>query len=383
MAFTGLSSNEHFDKSEIQEDVSRLMRALAPKETSLLDWLGEPDVFAAQIKHEWFDDYLLPNKIVNSTAINSATAATPFQVNGLGEALTVGTLLENETSAELMQVTSIVGANSIVVSRNYDGSGIGSLAAGGQIYVRGFAGVEGQDHNGSSVRRHGDRKANTVGLFRAEVSVSDTDRAITSSLYGDTSFDAQIRKAFIEMRWGLEKEVLRGKLNAANSLGSTSTTRTMQGLRQYITTINSQVAVTSFAANPHLYIGNVWKDAYDQGASAYQENWAIVAGTTWYRDISNLNDTKVQDSNERETFKRVIRTYTGPLGSAEVILGRSLGDTELLLVPRERVKVVPLNGRSFSLAQMAKTGDNEKALLTGEYTLQVHHPNAMARLRNT
>jgi hypothetical protein len=157
----------------------------------------------------------------------------------------------------------------------------------------------------------------------------------------------------------------------------------MQGLRQYITTINSQVAVTSFAANPHLYIGNVWKDAYDQGASAYQENWAIVAGTTWYRDISNLNDTKVQDSNERETFKRVIRTYTGPLGSAEVILGRSLGDTELLLVPRERVKVVPLNGRSFSLAQMAKTGDNEKALLTGEYTLQVHHPNAMARLRNT
>jgi hypothetical protein len=383
MAFTGLSSNEHFDKSEIQEDVSRLMRALAPKETSLLDWLGEPDVFAAQIKHEWFDDYLLPNKIVNSTAINSATAATPFQVNGLGEALTVGTLLENETSAELMQVTSIVGANSIVVSRNYDGSGIGSLAAGGQIYVRGFAGVEGQDHNGSSVRRHGDRKANTVGLFRAEVSVSDTDRAITSSLYGDTSFDAQIRKAFIEMRWGLEKEVLRGKLNAANSLGSTSTTRTMQGLRQYITTINSQVAVSSFAANPHLYIGNVWKDAYDQGASAYQENWAIVAGTTWYRDISNLNDTKVQDSNERETFKRVIRTYTGPLGSAEVILGRSLGDTELLLVPRERVKVVPLNGRSFSLAQMAKTGDNEKALLTGEYTLQVHHPNAMARLRNT
>jgi hypothetical protein len=383
MAFTGLSSNEHFDKSEIQEDVSRLMRALAPKETSLLDWLGEPDVFAAQIKHEWFDDYLLPNKIVNSTAINSATAATPFQVNGLGEALTVGTLLENETSAELMQVTSIVGANSIVVSRNYDGSGIGSLAAGGQIYVRGFAGVEGQDHNGSSVRRHGDRKANTVGLFRAEVSVSDTDRAITSSLYGDTSFDAQIRKAFIEMRWGLEKEVLRGKLNAANSLGSTSTTRTMKGLREFITTVNSQVAVTSFAANPHLYIGNVWKDAYDQGASAYQENWAIVAGTTWYRDISNLNDTKVQDSNERETFKRVIRTYTGPLGSAEVILGRSLGDTELLLVPRERVKVVPLNGRSFSLAQMAKTGDNEKALLTGEYTLQVHHPNAMARLRNT
>lgn len=379
MPFTGLSSNERFTANQIQEDVARFVAALSPKETEFLDWLGDSDRFATSIKHEYLLDYMLPNKIIASTAVNSATAVTPLQVNGLGEALTVGTLLENESaSPEVVQVASILGPNSIVVSRNYDGQGVGSLAAGGEFYVRGMAGVEGQDHGGTSVRRLGTRTQNTVGLFRAEIAVSNTDLAL--NLYGNDSYASAQAKALVDMLHGLEKEVLRGRLNAANSLGTTTTTRTMQGIRPSITGINSTVAASSFSANPHLYLGNLWQNIYDQGGSS-NEDWAIVAGPTFYRDISNLNDTKVQDSNQSEQFKRVIRTYTGPFGSARVILARTLPSTELLLVPRERIKVVPLQGRSFGVAEMATAGDNQKSLLTGEYTVEVHHQNAMARLR--
>ncbi len=378
MPFTGLSSNERFTANQIQEDVAQFVAALSPKETEFLDFLGDSNVFATSIKHEYLLDFMLPNKIIASTAINSATAATGFQLNGLGEALTVGTLLENETSAEVMQVTSIAGPNSVLVSRNYDGTGIGSLAAGGELYVRAMAGVEGQDHGGSTVKRLGSRLANTVGMFRAEIAVSNTDLAL--NLYGNDSYSAAQAKALVEMLHGLEKEVLRGRLNAANSLGTTSTTRTMQGLRPSITTINSTVTASSFSANPHLYIGNIWQQIYDQGGSS-NETWAIVAGPTFFRDISNLNDTKVQDSNTSQLFQRKIRTYAGPFGEAQVILARTLPATELLLVPRERIKVVPLQGRSFGIAEMATDGDNKKALLTGEYTAEFHHTNAMARLR--
>jgi len=41
--------------------------------------------------------------------------------------------------------------------------------------------------------------------------------------------------------------------------------------------------------------------------------------------------------------------------------------------------VVPF--RDWQIVPMAKTGDNEQAMLVGEYTVEVHHPNAMARLR--
>jgi hypothetical protein len=137
---------------------------------------------------------------------------------------------------------------------------------------------------------------------------------------------------------------------------------------------------SSFTANPHLYIGDAFSNIFDQGGSP-NETWAIVAGRNRYRAISDLNDTRVEDSNQLEEFKRVIRRYRGPFGSAEVILARALGNDEALIIPRERVKVVPLQGRSFSIEAMAKAGDNEKSLLTGEYTLEVHHQNAMARIR--
>lgn len=379
MAFTGLSSNDLFTASLVQEDVSRLIATLSPKETALLNFLGDGDVFATSTKHEYVEDFMLPNYIVASTAINSATAATAFQVNGLGQALTVGTILENETQTEVMQVTSIVGANSIVVSRAYGGGAVGSLAAGGQLYVRAMAGIEGDDHDGAHTRRLGSRKANTVGLFHMPVAASGTEMAL--NLYGNDSYDSAVAKGVVDMLHQLEKEVVRGVLNSTNSLGSASQTRTMQGLRNWITTINSTVVASSFSANPHLYIGNVWEQIYSQGGSPDTETWAIVAGSSFFRDISNLNDTKVQDSSQLEGFKRVIRTYEGPLGRAQVILSRVLSTNELLLIPRERVKVVPLQGRSFSYEEMGKTGDNKKGLLTGEYTIEVHHANAMARLR--
>jgi hypothetical protein len=323
---------------------------------------------------------MLPNFITASTAINSATAATGIQINGLGEALTVGTILENETQTEVMQVSSIVGANSIVVTRAYGGGAVGSLAAGGQLYVREMAGLEGADHDGRHTRRLGERKANTVGLFEMPVAASGTELAI--NIYGNDSYDQAVAKGVVDMMHQLEKSVVRGVLNSTNSLGSSSQTRTMQGLRNWLTTVNSTVTASSFSTNPHLYIGNVWQQIYEQGGSPDTENWAIVAGPTYFRDISNLNDTKVEDSQQSELFKRVIRTYTGPLGTATVILSRVLSGTELLLVPRERVKVVPLQGRSFSYDEMGKTGDNKKGLLTGEYTIEVHHPNAMARIKS-
>jgi hypothetical protein len=381
MAFSGISTNDHFTASQVQEDISRILATLSPKETEFLDWLGDGDVFATSTKHEWFQDYMLPNYISNSTAIASATAATGIMVaGGLGQALTEGTLLELSEGGELLQVSSVVGPNSVLVNRAYGGTANGSLAAGGQLYVRAMAGIEGQDHNGSHVRRLGERKANTVGYFYIPVAASGTEQRV--ALYGNDGYSGAVAKGLVDVLHQLEKEVVRGKLNSTNSLGTTSATRTLKGLRDWISTINSTgTAVASFAANPHTYLGNMWDAMYQQGANVDTETWAIVAGRTLYRNISDLNDTKVEDSNTSELFKRRIRTYVGPFGSARVILSRVLAANELLIVPRERIKVVPLQGGSFMYEQLAKTGDNTKGQILGEYTLEVHHENAMARFQ--
>jgi hypothetical protein len=125
-------------------------------EAPFLDWLGDGDAFAFSTKHEYVMDYLRPHYIIASTAVASATAVTGVPGQRPRPGADRRHLLENESAApEFLQVTSIVGANSIVVSRNYDGGGIGSLAAGGQFYVRGPAGIEGQEHSGEHTARPG------------------------------------------------------------------------------------------------------------------------------------------------------------------------------------------------------------------------------------
>jgi Family of unknown function (DUF5309) len=379
VAFSGISTNRLFTPNLIGEDISSIIATLAPVEAPFLDWLGDGGTFAISTKHEYVMDYLRPHYLIASTAIASATANTAFQVNGLGQAVSVGTLLENESAnPEIMQVVSIVGANSIVVSRNYDGAATGSLVAGGQLYVRGPAGLEGQEHSGEHTARPGTRTANTVGLFNIPIAVSGTQAAIGRNTLGMESFESSRAKLFKQAPSDLEKEVLRGVLNTTNSLGTTSATRTMKGVRSHLTAVNSTIAASSFSANPHKYIGDVWQSAFNNGASA-DEEWGIVAGYTWYRDISNLNDTKVYDSTMDENFKRVITMYQGPMGRARVFPSRVLPASELVIVPRGRVRVVPLTGRNFTYEELGRSGDNTKGQVIGEYTVEVHHPDAMAR----
>lgn len=378
MPFSGLTSNKLFTPNLVGEDVSALIQTLIPKEAPFLAWLGEPVIQAGSTKHEFIEDFMLPNYIIASTAIASATAATGFQINALGEALTVGTLLENESAApELMQITSIAGPNSVLVSRAYGGGTTGSIVAGGQLFVRGMAAIEGQDHSGAHTARMGNRRANTVGYFNIEISASGTQLALAAKQLGRDTYSDALAKLMTDVPAQYEKELLRGVLNSTNSLGTTAQTRTMQGIRPQMTTIASAITATSFAANPHLYVGNVWEQVFQQGASP-TETWGIVAGRTFFRDLSNLNDTKVEDSNAVETFKRVIRTYVGPFGSAEIFLSRWLPATELLIVPKERIRPVVL--RPWEYKEMGVTGDNKKGEVIGEYSVEVHHANAMGRL---
>jgi len=383
MAFAGLASNELNTASLIQRDIADLIRTLSPKETPILDWLGDAPVSATSIKHEFIEDLMPPNTIIASVAISSAAVATPIAIQvapaGIGNALSVGQLLRNESAApEVYQITSIVaGGNSIVISRDYNGTTVaGSLAAGGTLYVGGMASLEGADHSGSDVRRLGTARANTVGLFRMELAQSSTTASMGQ--VGNDKWEGRKAKGLIETMRQLENEVVKGVLNGTNSLGTTTATRTMQGIQAQLTSINSTIVSASFIANPHLYIGNVWESVYGNGA-ATTETWGIIAGSTWFKALSDLNDTKVQDTNASELFQRRIRTYAGPFGEAELFLSRVLPATEFLLVPRERLIVPNLVNRSFTYEDMAKSGDNQKGHIVGEYTLELYHQSAMGR----
>lgn len=381
MPFSGLSTSSMFTAGPLNaEDVARQIALLAPDETPVLDWLGDPDTFAANTVHEWLEEELRPNVLQTSTALNSADVTAT--VADFGDLLTVGTVLEYQSNGAMVQITSIVGVNSIRYSVNYGGSGHipNSVAVGAELYIHWPLALEGDDHPGRDVTRKRVRRSNYVSLFHLPVAISGTQLAVNPLGDGGNEMDHQKNLRLREALRDLEKMTLVGR-TSGNSIGSSTAYRAANGLRPTISTVNSTVTASSFAANPHLYIGDVMEQAFKNGALDSEE-WGIVAGRTYFRNISDMNDTKVQDSNASESFKRVIRNYQGPFGMMSVFMSRHIPATSALIFPRNRVKVVPLQGRSFYFKDIASTGDADKSLLIGEYTVEVHHQKAMAQLKS-
>jgi hypothetical protein len=383
MPFTGLGSPEMFAALNNAEDVSPTIAFLSPFETPFLDWLGDSGVVATSTKHEFLEEELRPNYLTTGSAIASATANTGITLSDFGDLLTVGTILENTgANPEIMRVESVVGPLSVLVSRAADGGAVGSLASAAQLFVRGGYALEGNDHPSIDVTRPRRRKVVPVGLFHTPIAISGTQLAINAlGGVGTGELSKQETNRVREFLRDLEKEVLHGTF--VNSTQTLTTYRGIRGLRAEVTSINSSgITASSFAANAHLYLGDALEACFAAGASE-NEDWGIVAGRGVFRDMSNMNDTKVQDSNEKESFKRLIREYEGPFGKCSLILSRALQPRELYIVPRNRVKVFPLQGRTAQIKNIAATGDSEKRLLIGEYGVEIHHAYAMARLRTT
>jgi hypothetical protein len=381
MPFSGLSTFDQFTASGgslIEEDVSPTIKLVSIRETPLLDWLGDGESLARNIVLDFVEEELRPNYLTTASAINSTTAATGIQLTGLGDTLTVGTLLENESAApEVMQVTSVVGPNSVLVSRNFGAGGVGSLASAGQLFVRAPLALEGQDAVGD-VTRARRRKQTYVKFFQLPITVSLTQAAV-KGIGIDDEYSHQKMNRIAEALRDYEKEVIRG-VASGNSIGSETVYRSFNGLRAMIGSINSAVTAASFTANPHTYIGAVWKQAFNNGLRQ-TDTIALLCGAGTYQDISNLNDTKVQDSNKSEVFQRSIRTYTGPFGTATVLLSPWMPDREVLGIARERVRPTPLQNRTFRHIPLAMTGSAMKGAIEGEYTVEVHNPQTMFRIR--
>jgi hypothetical protein len=365
----------------IGEDISPTMLLIAARETPFLNLLEDPDYPATNIYHQWTEEYLGPDRIVNSTAINSATAASGIQINGFGNQLQVGMLLEVEAGSpqtnEVVQISSIPGPNSLLVTRNFGARGVSSLAAGGQLFVISTAELEGSETSGD-VTRPRTRGANYTQIFKKPVTVSGSDRAvITAPDIGD-EFDHQATLRAIELLRDLEKAVLRGVASGA-SIGGATAYRTMDGLRAQLTAINSTIAATSFAANPLDYTNDLMQEAWNAGARDLD---VLVCGDQWKRELSGTNAAKLQIEQSDRGIIRKADFIETDFGILEMVLTPWLPSRHIMGVSRRRVRLVNLRGRSFAKEALAKTGDSTKGHVIGEYTLETHRRDAMFQAHN-
>lgn len=367
--FTGKAVYDTGTFPTIAEDVSDIVSMISPYETPLLSQLGDAELPARNVLHEWLEDELAPNTLVTSNNI-SETATTVTIANSLANYIMVGAILRyaSGTDEEYIRVTGING-NDITISRGFASTTAVSITTGSSLSVISDAAQEGADVT-EDITRPRTRLTNYTQIFKKDVIVSGTMGAM--NLLGGIADekDYQIQQRTREALRDLEKAVILSK-TSGNTIGSSTAVRTMNGLLAQITTNSSSVgAINSTNLNA------IAKLAWDEGGSDID---LIVCGQTVKESIDALNTSRIRVGNEEDKFREVTTIYEGTYGQQAVVLSRWMPANVGVMIAKARVKVVPLSGRSFTYQSVAKTGDSEKGMVLGEYTLELRNEKGMVK----
>jgi hypothetical protein len=375
MTFSGLAIYDSGVFNTIAEDVSDEISLISPFETPLLDVLSQAPRAAANVLHEWLEEELGPNTIsVSLTATDAEVYIVPHKAGTLSYPfLQVGMVLENQSTGEMMQVGA-VAVNTVTVSRGFAGTSADTLTAGNALFMVADAALEGADVSGDiTVPRS--RKTNYCQIFKKDVIVSGTMQAVNKLGGIGDEYEHQKMQRLREAVRDLEKATIRGKLSG-NTIGGSAVanTRTMKGLWATISTNASSV---SSLDQPRL--DDAIKLAWDSGG----ETDLIVVDANWKRVIDGWNDSRtevMQGGGQDERYHRRITFYEGTFGSHQVVLDRWMPAYSLMVLDRNRCHVVPLQGRSFRHETVSKTGDSQKGMVLGEYTVEAKNEEGMSKV---
>lgn len=373
MVFNGLAIYDSGVFEGVAEDVSDLISMISPKETPLLDRLAQAPREAFNVYHEWLEDELSPNTVVTSNTTLATDAVTITLHDGSGadaaQYLQVGDILQNETTGEYLQVATKSG-DIITVSRGFGGTTPLNIATAASLFVVSSAALEGADVTDDTSRPRV-RRFNYAQIFKKDLILSGTMQAVQQLGGISNELDYQRMKKTAEAIRDLEKAVIRGK-SSGNTLGGSAAYRTMQGVLDYLST---NVATAS-TLTPSI-LDDTLRLAWDNGGTDLD---LIVADANLKRLIDSFNQTRVDVANRDTRYHNMVSFYESTFGVQEVLLDRWMPPNTLMVVSSQRIHVTPLRGRTFQYQPIAKTGDSQKGMIVGEYTVEVHNQEGMAQL---
>ena len=214
-------------------------------------------------------------------------------------------------------------------------------------------------------------KQNTTQIFSRTIKLSGSLEA--TDHYGRKSELArQIMKKGKALK--LDRERASVGVDQVMVLGSTSVARRHASASQLIAAGNKIAA----GAVPltELILQSAIRKAYTVGSKATRFMVAPnVAEQTAEFDGNAVRHRETNGSNSKEVI-HVVDVYTTALGTLSVETNREMLSTTGLLWRPSDWKGVVLKGRGWFRETLAKTGDNTKIMLAGEYGLQ--HDNEEA-----
>ena len=327
---------------------------------------GKP---VTQTKHEWDEDELNPVTATAGRILESAASATGSALVLTSTAhaarLTAGTLLKDQLSGknEVLQVTGVSG-KSATVTRGYGGTSAethGATAVYDIISNPRPQGMEGPKDE--SVART--RSYNYTQIFSKGVRLSGTALAIEhNGINAEDSYQVDMRMR--ELIRELDRTVIMGIRAAANN--GDGVYGTMGGLIDYIKHATSGNTNSTVETMIPSVLNAMIKQIWDDGGSPDM----VLVGGAQKQKISAFDKEYRRSTMDTRRAGFTVEEFVSDLGvNLKVVVDRWIPSDMAIVIDSSRIAIKPLNGRSFFLEKLAKTGDSENWQIVGEYTMEV------------
>jgi len=238
----------------------------------------------------------------------------------------------------------------------------------------------------SDITRIRDKKHNFMQIFERAIEISQSRKgmdmeAVTSEL------QHQIKYRTLEIKRELNISVLTGMAYSASGVyrGDTEA-RSMMGICNYIrnptladgtgaradTTVTSAAGVALTVAQINAILYKIW----NAGGLDETADPIIVVSATQQRAIAGMEkDIRRVEQGERQVgyYRDIFLSDMG--AELPIVMDRWMQSDKLLILDRSRVALRALQGDSWHMEKMAKTGRSEKWQLSGQYGIELRNPD--------
>lgn len=337
---------------------------LNPDQTPMLNLLGFGNPVTSTT-HTWYEDEVFATKAKVTTA--TTAAATALVVSEV-EAFRPGIVAQ--INEEMVLVQSLDPATkTLTVIRGYGGSTAAAIVKDAEIEALFVEGQEGADARDSRYKPR-QKVDNVTQIFDDSVEVTGTTQEVAqygvSDMYGYEKSKVELALAL-----QLEKAIINGlKFDQGR-------VRQMRGMRSFIQT-NVTPATTPISVD---ILNGAAQKIYSTGGFASGGKYAIIVPAKQKLAISALTSDKIRITQAETSRGQVVDHLVNDFGRFPIIMNDNLKSDELFFIDTNRIAIRPLGGRSFTHELLARTGDYQRGMIVGEYTLEFRQEKAHARIK--
>lgn len=359
------------------ESINKLINRIADRERPMLKMFLDLSNPVDNVKHEWVNKAL---KGFEDTLASALTSTTPTVVTLNGGTNAPKRIIDNVThlrlGTELMLVVStitvVTNSTKVCVQRGYLSTTPATYSANTRVRLLHGGRSEGFDADRDDSQK-GVRDFNYSQIWDRQLKLSGTSLN-TNTVEKESRMDKQAAELMPEILKDMEGALLNNV--ARNADANTLDNRVSGGFPYWATSIGGDNNEDMGGAAIDIDLIEDIIEAYlSNGGDA--QKMGLVVPVRQQRKINDLKEAKVigNVAQSETTLNNFVNRYDfGGKAQVDIMCTTDLAPDEVYFFQKDNVKVKPFKGRALSREPLAKTGDNERELMVGEYVFEFHNP---------